>query len=129
MLSSDEVQVSTILVSEWNSVLLEDVKSPPWKRNTGWHLDGAAVSRSLTDRLQLGNPIKQPHSRADSYLDTRHSINLNHNQPHSHFASASAPVQIHSPVFPLQTSGVEPSNTIPNFSFSTTKEKHRHLSK
>ncbi len=107
---------------------MEDVKSPPWQMNTGWHLDGAAVSLSVTDRLQLGNPDKQPHSRADGDLDTRHSINLHQHQPHSHFDSVTAPVQIYSPVFPLQTSGEEPSQTISPFSISTTEEKHRRTS-
>lgn len=50
-------------VNEWDSVLMEDVKSPHWHDNTGWHLDRAAVLLSVTDRLQLGNPDRQPHSR------------------------------------------------------------------
>lgn len=92
-------------------MLLEDVKSPPWLGKTGWHLDGAAVPLPVTDRLQYGNPDKQKHGQTDSALDSGHSINLHHHQPHSHFASTATLVQIYSPVFPLQTRGVEPSQT------------------
>lgn len=52
---------------------------------------------------------------ADSDLDVSHSVNLHRHRRPSHLESATAPMQICSPVHPLQTSRVEPSYTVSPF--------------
>lgn len=55
-------------------------------------------------------------ARANGVLDTGHLINLQHHQPQKPFwLQSAAPVPIYSPVFPLRTSGVEPSEIISPF--------------
>lgn len=85
---------------ERDSALTETVKSGPWQRNTGWHLDQAAVLLFVTDRLQFGKLGWREHGQADgTTLDTIRSISLLHHQPRGH-TDSDASEHIH--WFPLR---------------------------
>lgn len=119
------------VVNERDSLLMENVKSLRWQKNTGWHLCEAAVSRCVSDRLQFVDLNEQKHSRTDSALDTSHSINSNHHQSHSHYDSATTTLmEIYSPVFPLQIRTVEPARQylifFPFFQPGKNTDTHPH---
>lgn len=83
---------------------------PWWQRGIGWHLDGAAVSLSMTDRLQLGDPDKRSRSQSRQ----RPGCQPFNSSPAE---SATQPIRgsrysVYSPSYLFQTRRAEPSLTI-----------------
>lgn len=81
----------------------------------------------LTD-CSLGTGTSSHTAGPDSVLDTGHSINLHHHQPHSHFDSAAAPGADLLTCVPTldQWSGAQLDN-IPLFHFYSRGETQTHI--
>lgn len=101
------------------------MRSPWWQRGTGWHLDGAAVSLSMTDRLQLGDPDKCSRSRSTQRPGCQP---FNSSPPES----ASQPIwgsrySVYSPAYLRHSRRAEPSLTISSVFISTTRKEKKNL--